>query len=99
MKQPVWMTSQADRRSASALDVQSRGRELHELELQFANVLESIFAEGCHDFTQIAARLTELEVQAPNSGSVKWDLESLGKELRNINSQLDAAFEKNGYGA
>ena len=99
MDKPIWMTSAAERQLNSPLDVQSRGRSLTETEIRFANALESVFAEGCHDFNQVAQRLTSLQVIAPNRGNSTWTVQSLEEELRTINTQLDDAFAKNGYGA
>lgn len=99
MDTPIWMQPAVDRLADSPLDVQSRGRDLSAAETHFADTLETLFAEGCHDFGQLATRLNELGVEAPVSGSVNWTIETLGDELRAINAQLDAAFEENGYGA
>lgn len=99
MSLPTWMKNPADRLSELPMDVQSRGRSLSEAEQHFADALESIFTDGCHDFEQVAARLSELEVKSPSSGASHWTLDSLTEELRAINAQLDSAFEEHGYGA
>ncbi|MBX2840041.1 MAG: hypothetical protein KTR35_24510 [Gammaproteobacteria bacterium] len=99
MDTPLWMVPEAERQSELPLDVQSRGRPLTEAEMKFADSLETVFADGCHDFAQVANRLTEMNVIAPVSGSSSWSVSSLLEELQQINSQLDKAFEESGYGA
>ena len=99
MDKPFWMASAAERQMNAPLDVQSRGRPLTEAETLFANALESVFTDGCHDFAQVATRLNELKVVAPNRGDSTWTAVSLEEELHAINSQLDVAFAEQGYGA
>ena len=93
------MTSQARSSTEWPLDVQSRGRPLTEAEAQFADALETLFAESCHDFTQVAAGLTRLGISSPGNGSTSWSVDSLFEELHAINAKLDAAFDEDGYGA
>ena len=92
-----WMTY----KDKSDLDgaVQSRGRDLGELEQAFANALEAIFAEGIHDMEKVAENLSQRGIQAPSDRDTNWSLDKLSSELQHLDVSLDAAYEKDGYGA
>ena len=94
-----WMISRKDLAAQFPLDTQSRGRALTKREQGFAAALEKVFAQGIHDFADVAAALAAANVIAPISGATRWDVDTLGAELAAINASLDDAFEENGYGA
>lgn len=82
-----------------ALAHQCRGRELTGDEAALAAALVEIYADGTHDFSDVAKALTERGVTAPIGGGTDWSAETLGEELAAINEQLDAAYAEHGYGA
>ncbi len=73
---------------------QSLRRPLSAAEAKFAEALEQIFASGCDDFSQVAARLGELGVQRPSGDAGPWNLEALESELRLVNASLDDAYTR-----
>ena len=82
-----------------ALAHQSRGRELSTEEAALAEALMTIYADGVHDFAQVASELGRRAVVAPISGRTDWSADLLGAELAAINADLDAAYAEHGYGA
>ncbi|MBX2886531.1 MAG: hypothetical protein KTR32_41635 [Granulosicoccus sp.] len=99
MDTPQWMKSADEQRSSRSLSRQSLARPLSELEQTFATALETIFIDGCHDMDEVAARLSQQGVVAPNSGSSSWTADLLNTELTEINRQLDQAYQEHGFGA
>ena len=82
-----------------ALKNQSRGRELTEGELAFANALERIYETGEHDFAKVADKLNERGTPRPSGESGAWSLDVLEAELKAINASHDAAHAEHGIGA
>lgn len=83
----------------AALERQSLGRPLSDLELAFADALEDIYASGAHDFDVVARQLTERGVRAPKSREAVWSSALLGTELSAINASLDETYAAGGRGA
>jgi hypothetical protein len=83
----------------SLLGFQSLGRELTPKEREFANALIKAFGTGEHDFAAAARLLEEWNVPRPSGNSGPWTLESLEQELHQINTSLDEAYAKSGFGA
>ena len=71
---------------------QSLRRPLNVAEAKLAQALELIFADGRHEFSDVAARLGELGVPRPSGATGPWNLEALESELRLINASLDDAY-------
>ncbi len=94
---PNWMIPKSALQDRFPLDVQSRGRPLTESEQAFADALEAAFASGIHDLNAVADALNASDIDAPGGGT--WTVDVLVGHLADINRDLDAAFEEDGYGA
>lgn len=87
------------RHQGEILATQSRARALTAEETALAGALEQLFAAGMHDFTAIAAELTRLSVTVPGQSHSQWSLDLLTSTLQAINTDLDNAYAKDGFGA
>ena len=94
-----WMESPTARAVKRPLDVQSRGRNLSDLENEFADALEKIFTTGISNIADVSKELTVAKVVAPGGGGRIWTVSTLKVELEAINASLDAAHDEDGYGA
>lgn len=81
------------------LATQCQGRALTEQEATLAAALMSIYGEGILDFAKVAEELGKRGIVAPIGGTREWTEVSLSKELTVLNTELDAAYQVNGYGA
>jgi hypothetical protein len=68
-------------------------------EAAFARDLESVFAEGIHEFAGVAAALAKRGTLRPSGQTGVWTEETLLKELSVVNASLDAAYAESGIGA
>ena len=78
---------------------QSLGRSLSAAEDHLADALMAIYGEGASDEGAIAAALTAKGVARPSSGQPDWTAENLAEALQMLNTDLDAAYQENGFGA
>ena len=78
---------------------QSLGRPLSDAESRFADALMELYAEGALSPADIAAALTARKIEMPLSGGVDWTGESLARELRAVNEDMDTAYGADGFGA
>lgn len=81
------------------LAYQGRGRTLSQTEDNFAEALMAIYAEGVTGEAALAEALVTRNVIRPSSGKSDWTAETLATELNALNADLDAAYQKNGFGA
>jgi hypothetical protein len=86
--------TQNDRAILGSFGHQALRRDLTAAERRLADALESIFAEGQHDFTQVAQQLQQLSIPRPSGASAPWTPEVLEEELKRINESLDRAYEQ-----
>jgi hypothetical protein len=78
---------------------QSLGRPLTDVEQDFARDLEAVFAEGVHDFGEVAAALEARGAPRPSGQGGGWTEAALQDELAALNASLDAAYAGHGIGA
>jgi hypothetical protein len=83
----------------SLLSHQASGRELTATERELANAMLKAFTTGEHDFAAVARLLDEWKVPRPSGEPGAWTVQSLEQELHRINSSLDEAYARNGFGA
>jgi hypothetical protein len=83
----------------SLLGYQSLGRELNSAERQLADAMLKAFGTGEHNFEAVARLLESWKVPRPSGEPGPWTLQTLEQELRQINSSLDEAYARNGFGA
>lgn len=77
---------------------QSLGRALLPQEEALADALMEIYAAGAIGRNAIAAALTLRGVVSPISGTSDWTADSLAEALAALNSDLDNAYNQNGFG-
>lgn len=77
---------------------QSLGRQLTPEEDALADALMEIYATGISGADAVAVALTERGVRCPSSGKSDWTAQSTARELADLNSNLDAAYEESGFG-
>ena len=78
---------------------QSLGRPLSETEDSLAEALMAVYAEGATGEKAVATALVARGVLRPSSKAADWTAENLATELQTLNSDLDAAYQDNGFGA
>jgi hypothetical protein len=78
---------------------QSLGRSLSDTEHQLADALMAIYADGAKSETELAAALATRGISRPTSAKADWTADNIAAELRALCSDLDEAYQNNGFGA
>jgi hypothetical protein len=86
----------SDAEFRAALGRQALGRPLTTAESELASALETIFQNGEHDLSKVAALLDAKGVNRPSGAAGVWSLAVLEQELARINASLDEAYATNG---
>ncbi len=81
------------------LRTQTLARPLTPEEQALADGLERAYIGGADGFAAVAAALSAAGVRVPSDGSTAWTEAILERELKAINSALDAAYAQHGRGA